>query len=113
MMEFLNTPAGTVTLIVVAAAALAYLWYKGYRGTVRKIIYALVIQAEKTLGNGTGEFKYALVTGWVYERLPLILRALISEKEIDEMIEWAVEQMKQSLNDSPKLAQSFTAQLPS
>lgn len=111
-MDFLNTPAGTVTLLIVAAATLAYLWYKGYRGTVRKIIYSLVIQAEKALGSGTGEFKYALVTGWVYERLPLMLRAIVSEKEIDEMIEWAVEQMKRSLDDSPKLAQSFVAQLP-
>lgn len=111
-MAFLNTPTGTALLVILAAAALAYLWYKGYKGTVRKIVYSLVIQAEKALGNGTGEFKYALVTGWVYERLPLILRAIVSEKEIDEMIEWAVDRMKRSLDDSPKLAQSFVAQLP-
>ncbi len=112
-MAFLNTPTGTILLVTLAAAGLAYLWYKGYKNTVRKIVYSLVIQAEKALGNGTGEFKYALVTGWVYERLPLILRAIVSEKEIDEMIEWAVQEMKRRLDDSPKLAQSFIAQLPS
>lgn len=103
---------GTALIALVVVLTLVYLWFKGYKSVVRKIVLALVIQAEKALGNGTGEFKYAMVLGWIYERIPAIIRFLFTEKQLDDMIEWAVEHMKEMLAKSTTLAESFTAQLP-
>jgi hypothetical protein len=112
LMEFLDTIPGTVLMVLAVVMVLAYLWAKGHKAVVRKIVYSLVIQAERALGNGTGEFKYALVVGWVYERLPALVRLFLSEAELDGMIEAAVQYMKEELAESPKLNESFTAQLP-
>jgi hypothetical protein len=61
---------------------------------VRKIILTLVIQAEKQLGSGTGELKYAMVVERLYRIFPTTVRWFLSEKELDRMIEEAVVYLK-------------------
>ena len=61
---------------------------------IKKILFYLVIKAEKEFGGGTGALKYAAVTTWLYERLPTIIRILFTEKQIDKLIEDAVGRMK-------------------
>lgn len=109
---FWNTPVGTALIALVVVLTLVYLWFKGYKSIVRKIVLALVIQAEKALGSGTGEFKYAMVLGHVYQYVPAIIRVFLTEAQLDQLIEWAVQYMKERLAASPLLAESFTAQLP-
>lgn len=70
---------------------------------VAQVILGLVVRAEKALGSGTGELKYALVITWVYEKLPSIIRVLFTRKEIDLMIEDGVKTLKRYLENEIKL----------
>lgn len=112
-MAFLNSTAGSVTIALVIVVVLTWAWFRGYRRDVlKRIAYAAVIQAEKALGNGTGEFKYAYAVEFIYRYTPVILRVFITKKLLDEAIEGAVQYMKTKLSESPTLATAFTAQLP-
>lgn len=85
-------------IIILVATVLLIVAYKaGHRNTVKKIILSLVVQAEKTLGSGTGELKYAMVIEAVYNKLPTVMRFLFTPEEIDNMIEEGVDKLKEIL----------------
>lgn len=98
MIEFIKANLASIIVVVLVLIALAVLYKLGKKDTVKKIILALVVQAEKTLGSGTGELKYALVLDAIYSKLPYILRFLFTKKEIDTFIEEAVRKMKDILS---------------
>jgi hypothetical protein len=96
---------GIDILVVVAfVAVLGYLVKIGKTDTVKKIILSLVVQAEKALGSGTGELKYAFVVDALYSKLPAIIRLLYSKKEINQFIEDAVQELKKTLDSGNTLS---------
>ena len=98
MIEFIQANLASIIVVAIAIIGLLVLYRLGKKDTVKKIILALVVQAEKTLGSGTGELKYAMVIDAVYNKLPLILRFLFTKKEMDTFIEEAVSKMKDILS---------------
>ena len=98
MVEFLQANLASIIVVVIAIVGLMVLYKLGKKDTVKKIILALVVQAEKTLGSGTGELKYAMVIDAIYNKLPFILRFLFTKKEMDTFIEEAVVKMKEVLS---------------
>ena len=85
-------------IIILVATVLLIVAYKaGHRNTVKKIILSLVVQAEKALGSGTGELKYAMVIEAIYDKLPVVMRFLFTPEEIDNMIEEGVGKLKEIL----------------
>lgn len=85
-------------IIILVAVVLLIVAYKaGHRNTVKKIILSLVVQAEKALGSGTGELKYAMVIEAIYNKLPVVMRFLFTPEEIDNMIEEGVGKLKEIL----------------
>lgn len=85
-------------IIILVAVVLLIVAYKaGHRNTVKKIILSLVVQAEKALGSGTGELKYAMVIEAIYNKLPVVMRFLFTPEEIDNMIEEGVDKLKEIL----------------
>jgi len=79
-----------------------FLVKRGATKQVREILFYLVTKAEAEFGRGTGELKFAAVTTWIYERLPAIVRLLFTTKEIDNLIEEAVQKMKEYLESNKK-----------
>ncbi|SNS77291.1 hypothetical protein SAMN05446037_102056 [Anaerovirgula multivorans] len=79
------------------------LYKKGKTDFVRKVVLALVTEAEKRYGNGTGDLKYNHVVERIYEVLPWILRVLYSKEQLDKMIEDAVEYLKRYLAEGKDL----------
>lgn len=75
-----------IALITVLIA----MWKKGYKKQVKEILLLLVIQAEKTWGSGTGAVKFSQV----YNKLPTIVTVLFTKNDIEQMINEAVEHMK-------------------
>ncbi len=67
---------------------------------IKNIALKWVIEAERTYGSGTGEIKYNYVVGAIYERIPFIFRVFFTEKMIDNIIENAVDYMKEFLGES-------------
>lgn len=88
-----------ILIIIVALFILLLLIKLGRRDVIRKIALSLVVQAEKALGSGTGELKYAWVIEHLYDKLPKVISFLYTKKEIDNMIETAVSKLKQILGD--------------
>lgn len=97
MIGFIKVNIYSIVVILVIIVGLLYLYKRDNKEVVRKIVLSLVVQAEKALGGGTGEFKYALVVENIYRVLPGILTLLISKKELDRLIEDGVVYMKEYL----------------
>ena len=97
MLQFIqnNYPSIIVTILFVVGILLLYKNNK--KDIVRKILLSLVVQAEKALGSGTGELKYAWVVDNFYNKMPGIIKLLFTKKEIDTMIEQSVQKLKEVL----------------
>jgi len=103
MLVFIQTYWLDTLVSLIIIGGLSYLYKIGKKETVRKIILALVIQAEKALGSNTGELKYTMVVERLYELSPFLLKLLVTKKEIDNMIEDAVIFMKNYLAEGRTL----------
>lgn len=91
------------TIWIALIMGILYLYKIGKKDLVSKIILSLVVQAEKVLGSGTGELKYAYVIEKIYAVLPVSIRGLFSKKEIDNMIEGSVKKLKNMLENGKNL----------
>jgi hypothetical protein len=84
----------SVLLVVVFIAFVIFLWVRGEKGVVFKILYNLVTEAEKQYGNGTGSLKQAAVIDWVYDRLPAVLKLFVTAATLERWVDEAVERAK-------------------
>lgn len=103
MLEFIKTNLDSILVVLVFIIGLLFLYKRGKKEFVRQAVLSLVVQAEKALGSGTGELKYAMVVENVYKMLPGILTMLISKKELDALIEDGVEYLKEYLEQGKDL----------
>lgn len=92
-----------VLIVLVVIMCLLVLYKKGKKEAVRNVVLALVVQSEKALGSGTGELKYAMVIDKLYDKLPLLVKLLFTQKELDLLIEEAVIKLKQVLSKGATL----------
>ena len=77
-------------------------------GIVAKIIYGLVIEAEKDLGSKTGQLKKKQVISKVYRQLPVFLRYVVNEAPVRRLIDEAVHFMKESLEQNNSTLSSLS-----
>ena len=77
-------------------------------GIVAKIIYGLVIEAEKDLGSKTGQLKKKQVISKVYRQLPVFLRFVVNEATVSRLIDEAVHFMKESLEQNNSTLSSLS-----
>lgn len=103
MNDFFKTYWLDLLLVVIFICLLAFSYKRGKKKFVKQVVLSLVIQAEKALGSGTGDLKYNLVVTNIYKVLPLILRLLITEKELDKLIQDAVDYLKEYLQRDKNL----------
>lgn len=102
MTDFIVSNWDSILFILLAIIALIFLYRRGAKKKVFEILFYLVTVAEEEFGGGTGQLKFAAVTTWIYERLPAIAKLLFTAKQIDNMIEGAVERMKEYLESNSK-----------
>lgn len=102
ILNFLLANWDSVLFVIVAALILIFLYRKGAKKKVFEMLFYLVTIAEEEFGGGTGQLKFAAVTTWIYERLPAITKLLFTAKQIDNMIEDAVERMQEYLESNSK-----------
>lgn len=94
-----------ILLIIAAVASVIFAIFKGNKGVVMKMLYALVTEAEKELGGGTGSLKLASVIEKVYPKLPVVIKTFISEKTLQNWIEAALIAAKEAWAKNIALAQ--------
>jgi hypothetical protein len=111
MENFVNEHIGSIIVAVVFLIVVAVLYFaaKGkYRKVAKQIMLSLVVTAEERFGDGTGKIKFSYVVDRLYEKLPVIVQIVFSEKEIENMIEDAVAKMKEFLADHPETSLTDT-----
>lgn len=77
-------------------------------GIIAKLVYGLVIDAEKDLGSKTGQLKKKQVISKVYKQLPVCLKFVINEATVSRFIDEAVHFMKESLEQNNSTLSSFS-----
>ena len=102
MLEFFIAHWSSILIVLLFAGLCVFLCRKGTTPYVKKMLFYLVTEAERHFGAGTGELKYAAVTTWIYEKLPSIVRFFFTTKQIDKLIEEAVNEMQEYLSKNSK-----------
>ena len=102
MIDFIFVNWDSVIVVILFIVFILLSIKRGAIKQVNQMLFYLVTEAEAQFGNGTGALKYAAVTTWLYERLPTIVKILFTEKQIDEIIEKAVSDMKKYLDTNEK-----------
>ena len=88
-----------LVLIIFFSILISYLASRP-NGIVAKLIYGLVIEAEKDLGSKTGQLKKKQVISKVYSQLPVFIRFVVNEATVSRLIDEAVHFMKESLEQN-------------
>lgn len=103
MLDFIKLNLSSILVVLLFIIMLLFLYKRGKKDFVRLIILSLIVQAEKALGSGTGELKYAMVVEGIFRALPPILRFLITTKELDRLIEDGLQYLKNYLSSGRDL----------
>ena len=90
MKEFIMSNWASLLVILAFVAVLVILAIRGKKEIVAKILFALVTEAEKIYGSGTGYIKFAYVVEKAYSYLPAILKVFITYERLKTMIEDAL-----------------------
>ena len=94
-------------LIILFCIMVSYLASRP-NGIVAKLIYGLVIEAEKDLGSKTGQLKKKQVISKVYSQLPVFIRFVVNEATVSRLIDEAVHFMKESLEQNNSTLSSLS-----
>ena len=100
----------TIVFILFIGVLLSYLASKP-NGIVAKLIYGLVIDAEKDLGSKTGQLKKKQVISKVYSQLPVCIRFFVNEATVERLIDEAVHFMKEALEQNNSTLASLSEEL--
>lgn len=87
-----------IAIVAIFTAVMALLIKKGKADLVRRIVYALVVDAEKILGSGTGSEKKAWVIAAIYIKLPYLLKLIFTQQDMERFIEEGVKRLKVALD---------------
>ena len=90
LIEFLVNNWDSVLLTAVIVAAVIVPIVTGKKKVIYKMLYALVTEAEKTFGSGTGSLKLSYVLEKLYASLPALLKLLIPCSTLQKWIEKAL-----------------------
>lgn len=104
IIQFLLANWDSVLVILAFLALIVVLVKRGETKVLNKVLFSLVTQAEKQFGGGTGKLKLAAVSDWIYQRIPAVLKLLFSEKDIESMIETALEEAKKAWGNNENIA---------
>ncbi len=78
------------------------------KSVVMKMLYALVTEAEKNLGGGTGALKLASVIEAIYPKLPAVIKMFITDELLQKWVEEALKIAKESWEKNSNIALYIT-----
>lgn len=95
-MEFIIQYWDVILAALVVIAALLYIIFRSEKSVVFKMLYAMVTEAEKEYGGGTGSLKLAAVIDKIYPKLPPLLRTFVTADMLQKWIEIVLSEAKQA-----------------
>lgn len=104
IIQFMAANWDSVLVVLTFLVLVVVLIKHGQTKILKKILFNLVTQAEKQFGGGTGSMKFAAVADWIYQRIPAVIKLLLTEQDIADMIEAVLEEAKKAwgANDNLK-----------
>lgn len=94
---------GALAIIIVAVLAVV----KQEKAVIFKMLYALVTEAEKQYGSGTGELKLSSVIAQIYEKAPAAVK-VIPVSTLQSWVEEALEMAKEKWAKNTNVATYIT-----
>jgi hypothetical protein len=85
-----------ILFVIVLLVVFVYLWIRGGKTVVFKMLYAMVTEAEKEYGNGTGALKLASVINKIYLKLPMAVRLFITADTLKKWVETVLQEAKKT-----------------
>lgn len=110
-MNFLNFVLNnwdSILAVIVIIGVSIFALIKQEKTVIFKMLYALVTEAEKNYGAGTGELKLASVIASVYEKLPAVVTAIIPVKTLEKWVEQALAAAKEKWVSNNNVANYIT-----
>jgi hypothetical protein len=104
VLNFLLSNWDSVLVVLAVLAGGVVLIAKKEYAVLDKIVLALVTEAEKKYGGGTGAVKLAAVVDWLYPKIPAIIRLFISERQIEQIIERVLAEAQKKWESNPNLS---------
>ena len=98
-----------ILLIMAAVAAIVFAIFKGNKSVVMKMLYAMVTEAEKNMGGGTGSLKLASVIEAIYPKLPAVIKMFITDAMLKKWVEDALKLAKKSWAQNTAIATYITS----
>lgn len=112
VIEFILANWDFILLIVAAVSAVVFAVFKGNKSVVMKMLYALVTEAEKDFGSGTGSLKLASVIETIYPKLPAVIKMFVTDKTLQKWVEDALTTAKTAWEQNANIA-NYIAPTPS
>ncbi len=94
ILNFLLANWSSVLLVLALIIAFIVLYIRGEKKIIYKILLFLITEAEKIYGSGTGELKLSYVISKIYDKMPKILKLVISLPQLVKWIEEALDYAK-------------------
>lgn len=85
--------------------AIVFAIFKGNKSVVMKMLYALVTEAEKNMGGGTGSLKLASVIEAIYPKLPSVIKVFITDAMLKNWVEEVLAIAKEAWEKNSNIAQ--------
>lgn len=104
MLNFILSNWDSVLMVIILIVAIVYLIFKGEKGVVFKMLFALVTEAEKTYGGGTGSLKLAKVIESIYPKLPAIIKMFLTAGTLEKWVNTVLDEAKKTWEKNSKLA---------
>lgn len=105
MLDFITTHWLSILVVVAFIVLIVILALRGKKQIIYKMLYALVNEAEKQYGAGTGSIKFAEVITKIYAMLPAIIKIFITYDTLEKWIEEAVVKMKKDLEEKAQITE--------
>lgn len=96
MFNFFVANWDIILFVIVLLVVLVYLWLRGGKSVVFKMLYAMVTEAEKEYGDGTGALKLASVIDKIYLKLPMMVRLFITADTLQKWVETVLQEAKKT-----------------
>lgn len=113
ILNFLLQNWDSVLVIVAAIALFVFLYIKGEKKIIYTILFNLITEAERVYGSGTGKLKLASVLTSIYEKLPTVVKLVVTENRLVEWIEDVLQQAKKKWAENAAIAEYIgTVEVP-
>lgn len=89
----INNLDGVLLIIGSIFALFASYKHKSFEG-IRQMLFAVITKAEEEYGPGMGLLKMADVASYVWEHIPGVLQLFVSQKDVENLIEKALQEAK-------------------